>query len=63
VTAEPYEVTFKRSARRALAEQLPLDVAFGVTDFVSGPLAANPYRVGKRLDPPLDDKAFSPSHA
>jgi mRNA interferase RelE/StbE len=56
VTDEPYEVALNRSARRALAEQLPLDVAIGVTDFITGPLAENPHRVGKPLDAPMDDK-------
>jgi mRNA interferase RelE/StbE len=50
---EPYEVDLTRAARRALAEQVPLDVAVGVADFLAGPLTENPYRVGKELDPPL----------
>ncbi len=50
---EPYEVDLTRAARRALAEDLPLDVAIGVTDFLTGPLAENPHRVGKELDTPL----------
>jgi mRNA interferase RelE/StbE len=49
----PYEVDLTRTARRALAETLPLDVAVGVSDFITGPLADNPYRVGKELDTPL----------
>jgi mRNA interferase RelE/StbE len=56
VTDKPYEVALNRSARRALAEQLPLDVAIGVSDFITGPLAENPHRVGKALDAPMDDK-------
>jgi len=51
---EPYEVDLTRAARRALAEQLPVDVAVGVADFLIGPLAENPHRVGKELDSPLD---------
>ena len=50
---QPYEVDLTRTARRALAEDLPLDVAVGVTDFLLGPLAENPHRVGKELDAPL----------
>lgn len=49
----PYEVDLTRAARRALAESLPLDVAIGVSDFLTGPLAVNPHRVGKELDYPL----------
>jgi mRNA interferase RelE/StbE len=50
---EPYEVDLTRAARRALAESLPLDVAIGVSEFITGALAENPYRVGKELDAPL----------
>lgn len=50
---ETYEVDLTRAARRALAETLPLDVAIGVSDFLTGPLANNPRRVGKELDDPL----------
>lgn len=56
MTEESYEVALKRAARRALAEELPLDVAVGVSEFITGPLARQPYRVGKPLDPPLQDK-------
>ena len=49
----PYEVDLTKTARRALAEQLPLDVAVGVSEFLVGPLADNPRRVGKELDSPL----------
>lgn len=51
---ESYEVDLTRAARRALAEQLPLDAAVGVADFLVGPLAENPHRVGKELDAPLN---------
>ena len=43
--AEPYEVALTRPVRRAFAEELPLDVVIGATDFITGPLAENPYRV------------------
>ena len=43
----PYEVDLTKTARRALAEQLPLDVAVGVSEFLVGPLADNPHRVGR----------------
>lgn len=49
----PYEVDLTKTARRALAEQLPLEVALAVSDFLLGPLADNPHRLGKELDPPL----------
>ncbi|WHT18253.1 type II toxin-antitoxin system RelE/ParE family toxin [Crossiella sp. CA-258035] len=48
-------MALSRPARRTWSEHLPLDVAIGVTDFITGPLAAKPYRVGKRLDPPMSD--------
>jgi mRNA interferase RelE/StbE len=51
--AQPYEVALSSSARRALSESLPLDVAVGVWNFLKGPLAENPYRVGKELDEPM----------
>lgn len=54
MSREPYEVALNRSARRALAEKLPLEVAVGVSDFITGPLGENPRRVGKELDPPLE---------
>ena len=43
-----------RSARRALAETLPLDVAIGMSEFIIGPLGDNPYRVGQELHPPAE---------
>lgn len=52
MSPEPYEVALNRSARRALAETLPLDVAVGVSDFITGPLGDNPYRVGHELHAP-----------
>jgi mRNA-degrading endonuclease RelE of RelBE toxin-antitoxin system len=27
----------------------------GISEFIVGPLAENPHRVGKNLDPPLED--------
>jgi mRNA interferase RelE/StbE len=41
-----------RPARRAISELLPEDVAAAAVEFVTGPLLAAPYRVGK----PLRDK-------
>ncbi|MDQ2810307.1 MAG: type II toxin-antitoxin system RelE/ParE family toxin [Actinomycetota bacterium] len=38
-----------RPARRAISELLPEDVAAAAVEFVTGPLLAAPYRVGKPL--------------
>lgn len=42
--------------RRALAETLPEAVAAAAYEFIAGPLLEQPYRVGKQLLPPLDDR-------
>ena len=47
-------VTYTRTARRAIAEQLPAVVAAACVEFIGGALAANPQRVGKALRAPLD---------
>ncbi|MFD4428081.1 type II toxin-antitoxin system RelE/ParE family toxin [Nocardia rhizosphaerihabitans] len=39
-----------------LTERLPETVAAAAFEFMTGPLLENPYRVGKRLQPPLDDR-------
>ncbi len=44
------------TARRALSETLPEAVAVAAYEFMTGPPLAGPYRVGKRLLPPLDDR-------
>jgi mRNA-degrading endonuclease RelE of RelBE toxin-antitoxin system len=46
------------TVRRALSETLPEAVAVAVAayDFMTGPLLADPNRVGKRLLPPLDNR-------
>ena len=49
-----YTIAITRSVRRALAENLPLAVAAGAVEFFAGDLSADPYRVGKPLDAPLD---------
>lgn len=48
-----YEVVFTRSARRALEITLPDAVAAAAFEFIIGPLARNPRRVGKPLREPL----------
>lgn len=44
------------TVRRALAERFPEAVAFAAFEFINGPLLDNPYRVGRRLLAPLDDR-------
>jgi mRNA interferase RelE/StbE len=41
---------------RALYEALPESVAIAAYEFMTGPLLQQPYRVGKRLLPPLEDR-------
>jgi len=48
-----YEVVLTRSARRALEATLPEQVAAAAFEFIAGPLAENPKRVGKPLRAPL----------
>lgn len=48
-----YEVVFTRSARRALEITLPESVAAAAFEFIIGPLAGNPRKVGKPLREPL----------
>jgi len=50
VTAPPaYTVVLSAAAQRAIERDLPETVAAAVVDFLFGPLAADPYRVGKPL--------------
>lgn len=46
---DPYELGTAPPARRALAERLPEEVAAAAVEFVTGPLLANPQRVGRPL--------------
>lgn len=48
-----YEVRFTRAARRALTDELPEAVAAAAFEFIVGPLAEDPRRVGKQLREPL----------
>ncbi len=50
-----YEITWKRGASRDM-DRLPLSVASAVVEFVYGPLAENPHRVGKPLRFELEGK-------
>ncbi|CAI7979744.1 type II toxin-antitoxin system RelE/ParE family toxin [Parafrankia sp. BMG5.11] len=51
-----YVLQMSPAARRALNESLPHTVAAAVYELITGPLLDAPYRVGKRLMPPLDDR-------
>jgi mRNA interferase RelE/StbE len=50
---EPYELIVAPPAKRALAEALPLAVAFAAWELIDGPLRENPYRVGRPLRAPF----------
>jgi mRNA interferase RelE/StbE len=43
-----YQVEFTSTARRDIAK-LPTRIAWAVLEFCTGPLAENPYRVGKPM--------------
>ena len=47
--SDPYELGTAPPARRALADQLPPEVATAAAEFITGPLLNNPQRVGKPL--------------
>ena len=51
-----YALRTTPTVRRALSETLPQAVASAAYEFIIGPLLNEPYRVGKRLLPPLDDR-------
>ena len=48
-----YEVRLSRAARRALSDTLPKAVAAAGYEFITGPLADNPQRVGHQLGQPM----------
>ncbi|MDO5696947.1 MAG: type II toxin-antitoxin system RelE/ParE family toxin [Dermatophilus congolensis] len=48
-----YEIAWTPTAKRAL-QRLPEKVAIAAVEFIYGPLAMNPQRVGKRLRFDLD---------
>lgn len=54
--SEPYTLVTSPTVRRQLAELLPEAVAFAAYEFINGPLLRDPFRVGKRLNPPLADR-------
>jgi len=51
-----YELKIAPTARKQLAQDLPESIAFAAHEFIVGPLLDNPYRVGRQLRPPLDDR-------
>lgn len=51
--SERYRLRIARPAARALAETLPEKVATAACEFITGPLLAEPHRVGKPIDPPM----------
>jgi mRNA-degrading endonuclease RelE of RelBE toxin-antitoxin system len=55
-TAEPYKLRTTPTVRRALGGRLPEAVAVAACKFITGPLVREPYRVGKQLLPPLEDR-------
>jgi mRNA interferase RelE/StbE len=54
---DAYELRTTSTVRRALSETLPEAVAAAAYEFVTGPLLADPYRIGERLLPPMDDRS------
>jgi mRNA-degrading endonuclease RelE of RelBE toxin-antitoxin system len=53
VIVKPFEITIKARALKILSEKLPTKIVDAATNFIYGPLAENPKRVGKRLNAPF----------
>ena len=51
-----YRIELTRAAKRALTELLPETVAVACWEFIRGPLAEDPYRVGKPLRGQLEGR-------
>ncbi|MGI8612331.1 MAG: type II toxin-antitoxin system RelE family toxin [Nocardioidaceae bacterium] len=51
---KPYDVVLAPGARRALTDRLPPDAAFAAWEFIRGPLASAPRRVGAPLRAPFE---------
>ncbi|SOD70786.1 mRNA-degrading endonuclease RelE of RelBE toxin-antitoxin system [Jatrophihabitans sp. GAS493] len=47
--SDAFELGTAPPARRAISERLPPDIAAAAVEFITGPLLANPHRVGKAL--------------
>jgi mRNA interferase RelE/StbE len=52
----PYELRTTSAVRHALSKTRPEAVAAAAYEFITGPLLADPHRIGKRLLPPMDDR-------
>jgi mRNA interferase RelE/StbE len=52
--SDAYELGTAPPARRAIADELPGDVAAAAVEFITGPLLTNPRRVGKPLAAELE---------
>lgn len=50
---DPYRILLAPGARRALTDVLPDAAAFAAWEFISGPLAEAPHRVGAPLRAPF----------
>ena len=53
---QAYELRTTPTVRSALGENLPEAVATAAYEFIAGPLLRDPYWIGKRLLPPMDDR-------
>jgi mRNA interferase RelE/StbE len=53
-SSDRYNLLIARSATKALTDRLPEKIAHAVYVFITGPLLANPRRVGKPLGSPLE---------
>lgn len=53
---DSYELRTTSAVRRALSETLPEAAAAAAYEFITGPLLADPHRIGKRLLPPMGDR-------
>ena len=51
-----YRIELTKAAKKALTELLPEAVAVACWEFMRGPLAENPYRVGKPLRDQLEGR-------
>jgi mRNA interferase RelE/StbE len=51
-----YRIELTSAAKRALTESLPESVAVACWEFIRGPLAEDPYRVGKPLRGQLEGR-------
>jgi mRNA interferase RelE/StbE len=49
-----HTITYSARAVRQIEEGLPEKIAAAVIEFIEGPLADNPRRVGQRLRPPFE---------